>query len=107
MSYDMLYDCALITMITKEINVILVHPSVPVKSVNEFIALARAKPGEINYGSSGTGSSFHLAGELFKVMAAVNIVHVPYRGAALAVTSLLSGETQMTITGAGTVAGQT
>ena len=105
MPYDMLNDFSPITMITREVNVLIVHPSVPAKSVKELIALAKARPGELNYGSSGTGSSFHLAAELFRVMAGINILHVPYKGAALAITSLLGGETQLTITGAGSVAG--
>jgi tripartite-type tricarboxylate transporter receptor subunit TctC len=103
MPYDMAADVSPIIMITKEVNVFLVHPSLPVRTIRQLIALAKARPGELNYSSSGTGSSWHLAGELFKVMAGVRIVHVPYKGGNLANTALLSGEVQMTITGAGTV----
>lgn len=103
MPYDMVADLTPIIMLTKEVNVILVHPSLPVKNLKELIALAKAKPGQLNYSSSGVGSSWHLASELFKVMAGVNIVHVPYKGGNLANTALMSGEAQMTITGAGTV----
>ena len=103
MPYDMVADLTPIIMLTKEVNVILVHPSLPAKNLQELIALAKAKPGQLNYSSSGVGSSWHLASELFKVMAGVNIVHVPYKGGNLANTALMSGEAQMTITGAGTV----
>ena len=73
------------------------HPSVPVKSVKELIALAKARPGELNYASGYQAVQAHLAAELFKSMAGVNIVHVPYKGTAPAVTALLSGEVQLTI----------
>jgi tripartite-type tricarboxylate transporter receptor subunit TctC len=75
-----------------------------VKSVKELIALAKAKPGVLNYSSSGTGGSTHLAQELFKAMAGVNIVHVPYKGTAATITALVSGEVQLTINDAGLVA---
>ena len=72
-----------------------VNPSVPVKSVPEFIAYAKANPGKINFASSGAGSTIHMSGELFKMMAGVNMVHVPYRGAAPAITDLLAGQVQV------------
>jgi tripartite-type tricarboxylate transporter receptor subunit TctC len=72
-----------------------VNPSVPVKTVPEFIAYAKANPGKINMASGGTGASTHIAGELFKMMAGVNLVHVPYRGSAPALTDLLSGQVQV------------
>lgn len=72
------------------------HPSLPVKSVNDFTALARAQPGKINFASAGTGTFTHLAGELFKAMAKINIVHVPYRGGGPAMTDLLGGQVQVT-----------
>jgi tripartite-type tricarboxylate transporter receptor subunit TctC len=73
----------------------MVHPSLPVKTVKEFLALTRARPGEVNYASSGPGGSGHLAGELFRSLTRVNIVHVPYRGAPPALTDLMSGQVQV------------
>jgi tripartite-type tricarboxylate transporter receptor subunit TctC len=72
-----------------------VHPSIPAKTVPEFIAYAKANPGKINYASNGAGSLLHLGGELFKMMAGIDIVHVPYRGTAPALTDLLGGQVQM------------
>jgi tripartite-type tricarboxylate transporter receptor subunit TctC len=74
-----------------------VHPSVPVKTVPEFIAYAKANPGKINMSSAGIGSGNHIAGELFKMMTGVNLVHVPYRGAGLALVDLLAGQRQISI----------
>ena len=79
--------------------VLLVHPAVPAKSVAELVALAKAKPGTVNFASSGTGSTAHLCGELFKNMAAIDIVHVPYKGAGPAMVDLMGGQVQMLITG--------
>jgi tripartite-type tricarboxylate transporter receptor subunit TctC len=76
-------------------NVMEVNPSVPVKTLPEFIAYAKANPGKVNFASGGTGSSSHLAGELFRVMAGVNMLHVPYRGGAPALTDLMGGQVQM------------
>jgi len=76
-------------------NVMEVHPSIPAKTVPEFIAYAKANPGKINYASNGAGSLLHLGGELFKMMAGIDIVHVPYRGTAPALTDLLGGQVQM------------
>jgi tripartite-type tricarboxylate transporter receptor subunit TctC len=73
----------------------LVHPSVPAKTVPEFITYAKANPGKINMASSGNGSTLHVAGELFKMMAGINMVHVPYRGTAPALTDLLGGRVQV------------
>jgi tripartite-type tricarboxylate transporter receptor subunit TctC len=75
--------------------VMVVHPSVPAKTLKEFIALAKKKPGELNYASSGPGTPYHMAGELFKAMAGVNIVHVPYKGSSGARTDILGGQVQM------------
>ena len=75
--------------------VMVVHPSVPAKTLKEFIALAKAKPGVLNYASSGPGTPYHMAGELFKAMAGVNIVHVPYKGSSGARTDILGGQVQM------------
>ena len=78
---------------------LVIHPSVPAKSVSDLIALAKTKPGSVNFASAGTGSTAHLAGELFKHLAAVDIVHVPYKGAGPALTDLVGGQVQMLITG--------
>jgi tripartite-type tricarboxylate transporter receptor subunit TctC len=72
--------------------VLTVHPSLPVKSVKEFIALAKARPGQLNYGSAGNGSTHHLSGELLKTMTGIDMLHVPYKGTTPALTALLSGE---------------
>src|SRR5262249_23481430 len=78
----------------------VVNPSVPAKTVPEFIAYAKANPGRISFGSAGIGSSPHLAGELFKIMAGVDMVHVPYRSAGPALTDLLGGQVQVMFPGA-------
>jgi tripartite-type tricarboxylate transporter receptor subunit TctC len=75
--------------------VMVVHPSVPAKTLAEFIALAKAQPGKLNYASSGPGTPYHMAGELFKAMAGVDIVHVPYRGSSGARIDLIGGQVQM------------
>src|SRR5215813_5846743 len=77
--------------------VMVVHPSVPAKTLAEFIALAKAQPGKLNYASSGPGTPYHMAGELFKSMAGVDIVHVPYRGSSGARTDVIGGQVQMMI----------
>jgi tripartite-type tricarboxylate transporter receptor subunit TctC len=84
-------------------NVLLVHPSVPARTVPEFIAYAKANPGKISMGSAGTGNSGHLAGELFKVMTNIDMTHVPYRGAAPAITDLLGGQIQVLFNGVAAV----
>jgi len=94
-SYETLRDLAPITQGVTVTNIVVVHPSLPVKSVKELLALARAKPGTLNYASSGNGTITNLAGELFKNLARVDIVHVPFRGGAPALTALLSGEVSM------------
>ena len=76
-------------------NVLVVHPSFPAKTVAEFIAYAKANPGKISMASAGIGSPQHVAGELFKMMAGVNMVHVPYRGAAPALTDIIGGQVQV------------
>jgi tripartite-type tricarboxylate transporter receptor subunit TctC len=91
--YDVVRDFAPITLLASTPNILVVHPSVAAKSVQDLIALAKAKPGQLNYASSGSGSSAHLAAELFKSMAGVNLTHVPYKGGGPAVTSLVGGET--------------
>ncbi len=95
MPYDLMRDFAPVTLIDVSPNVLVVHVSLPVRSVKELIALAKARPGEINFASSGIAGSVHFAGELFKSMAQINIVHVPYRGFAQALNDLLSGQVSM------------
>src|SRR6188768_2549725 len=77
--------------------IMVVHPSVPAKDSKEFIALAKGKPGELNYASSGTGTPYHMAGELFKAMSGTNIVHVPHRGSGEARTNVIGGHVHMMI----------
>ena len=98
MPYDTTRDFAYIGLMTKSPMIVVVHPSMPLKTVKELVALARKRPGDLNYGSSGTGGSNHLATELFAKMAKIKIVHVPYKSIGLALTDLLGGNVQMVIT---------
>jgi tripartite-type tricarboxylate transporter receptor subunit TctC len=93
--YDTLRDLAPITQVVTVTNLLVVHPTVPAKNVKELLTIARAKPGRLNYASSGNGTVTHLAGELFKYMGKVDIVHVPFKGGAPALTALVSGEVDM------------
>jgi tripartite-type tricarboxylate transporter receptor subunit TctC len=95
LSFVFLRDITPVASIIRTSNVLEVHPSFPAKTVPEFIAYAKANPGKINMASAGSGSSQHMAGELFKMMAGVDMVHVPYRGAAPALTDLLAGQVQV------------
>ncbi len=95
--YDVKKDFALVTVVVRVPEVLTVHPSIPANTLAEFIAYAKANPGKINFGSAGGGSITHLAGELLKAEAKVNMVHVAYKGAAPAVTDLVSGVVQMGI----------
>ena len=95
MPYDPLRDLTPIAYFGSTPNVLVVHSSLPVKSVRELIALARSKPGQLNYASAGTGGSVHLAAELFKSLAKVDMVHVPYKGSGPALIDLLGGQTQL------------
>jgi tripartite-type tricarboxylate transporter receptor subunit TctC len=97
--YDPGKDFQPVTLINTTPLVVVVNPSVPVKSVEELIALAKAKPGALNYGSTGSGGSSHLAGELFNVMAGVKIVHVPYKGNAPALNDLVGGHVDIAFNG--------
>jgi tripartite-type tricarboxylate transporter receptor subunit TctC len=90
--YDSVRDFTPITLIAATPLMLVMHPSVPAKSVKDLIALARARPGEIAYGSSGNGTIVHLAGEMLNSMAGIRLVHVPYKGSPQAVTGILSGE---------------
>jgi tripartite-type tricarboxylate transporter receptor subunit TctC len=93
--YDTLKDFTPVSLISVGPFVLIIHPSVPAKSVNELIALAKAQPGKLNYASAGNGVANHLAMELFKQMAGVDITHVPYKGAPQAVTDVLAGHMNM------------
>ncbi len=93
--FDLVKDLAPVTLVANAPSALAVHPKVAARNVRELIALARAQPGRLSYASSGSGSSLHLAAELFKQMAGVDILHIPYKGAALAVTDLLSGQVDM------------
>jgi tripartite-type tricarboxylate transporter receptor subunit TctC len=95
-SYDPVKDFAPITLVSTEPSVLVVHPSLPVKSVKDLIALARARPGDLNYGSVGVGSSLHLAAELFKSMARVKIEHISYKGVGQVMLDQLSGQVHLT-----------
>jgi len=92
-------DLAPISMVASSAMILVVHPSLPASNVKELIALARAKPGAVTYASSGSGSTAHLSGELFKSMARIDLLHVPYKGAAPALTDLVGGQVQSMITG--------
>src|SRR5215467_9253330 len=93
--YDPLKDLALITLVAKVPELLVASTDVPVSNVKELVALAKAKPGQINYGSTGPGSMPHLAGELLRISAEIDIVHVPYRGAAPAVNDLIGHQVQI------------
>ncbi|MBI2297074.1 MAG: tripartite tricarboxylate transporter substrate binding protein [Betaproteobacteria bacterium] len=93
--YDVQRDLAPISQVAAQSYVLLVHPSVPAKSVKELVALAKSRPGKMNFSSGGAGVGIHMASELFNVAAGVRIVHVPYKGAAPAMTALMAGEVDM------------
>src|SRR4029078_10497582 len=93
--FDPVKDLAPIVLATSTPYVVVVHPAVPAKTIKELIALAKAKPGALNYGSGATGAASHLAAEQFKYMAQVNIVRIPYKGQGPAVLGLLGGEVHL------------
>ena len=97
--YDTLRDFAPIVLCVKGANVLSVHPSLPAKTLKELIALAKAQPGKLNFASSGVGGSNQMAGELLKVMAGINMVHVPYKGNAPALTDTIAGNVHMIFSG--------
>ena len=100
--YDPLKDLAPITLATLSTNILVVHPSLPVRNVKELVALAKANPGKLSYASAGSGSSQHLGGELLKKRAGIDIVHIPYKGGPIAMQDVLAGRVEMTF---GNVAG--
>ena len=93
--YDPQKDFVPVALVAQVPNILVVHPSMPVQSVKELIAYAKAKPGSLSFGSGSTGSTGHLAGELFKTMAGVDMAHIPYKGGAPAMQDLLAGQTQL------------
>jgi len=104
--FDLMRDFAPITGVSYSDLLMVVHPSVPTSSVREFIALAKSKPGALNYASSGNGTPYHMAGELFKAMAGVDIVHVPHKGSDQARTAVMGGQVQMMFDAVPTMAAQ-
>ena len=94
MPFDSIRDFATVILVGTQPSVLVVHPSLPVKSVRDLIALAKARPGQLNYASTGTGTAGHLVGELFKGLAQVSFVHIPYKGGGPAVIDLVSGQVQ-------------
>ncbi len=101
--YDTLKDFIGVALLAAQPGALTVHASLPVRSVKEFIALAKSRPGQINYSSSGNGSAPHLSMALFMSMAGINIIHIPYKGGAPQVTALVSGETQASLATVSTV----
>jgi tripartite-type tricarboxylate transporter receptor subunit TctC len=95
--YELMRDLAPIAPVNSSDLVIVVHPSVPAKTLQEFIALAKSQPGKLNYASSGQGTPYHMAGELFKAMAGIDILHVPYRNSGEARSGVIGGQVQMMI----------
>ena len=95
LSFDFLRDMDPVAGLIRFPNVVVVHPSLPINSIPELIAYAKANPGKLNMASSGNGSTIHMSGELFKMLTGINMVHVPYRGGAPALTDLLAGQVQV------------
>ena len=93
--YDNLRDFVGVTTIARQRSLLVVHPSVPANNLQEVIALVKAKPGQLNFGSSGIGTNVHLAGELFKIMTRTNIIHIPYKGSGPLSTDLIAGRVEM------------
>ena len=105
-AYDPVRDFMPISLVVREVNILAVHPAVPAQSVRELIAYTKANPGKLNYSSPGVGSTTHLASELLKAMAGVDMVHVPYQGNQPAISALMANEVQMAIFDAGLIAPQ-
>ena len=95
LNFDSINDFAFVTLLAESQNLLVVHPSLPVRSVKELIALSKKRPGEINYGSSGTGTTVHLSAELFQYMTGVKWVHIPYKGGGPGLIALISGEVSL------------
>jgi len=99
LNYDAVKDFAPVSLVATVPNVMVTHPSVPANTLAEFIRLAKTKPGEMNFGSGGSGTSNHLAGELFNIVAGVKLVHVPYKGVNLAMNDVLAGQIHLVVIG--------
>jgi tripartite-type tricarboxylate transporter receptor subunit TctC len=99
LSYDPIRDYAPVTLVASTTQAIVVHPSLPAKTVPELIALAKSKPGQLNYASAGVGAPSHLSGELFKQMTGIDMVHIPYKGGGALMTDLLSGQVTISFGG--------
>ena len=97
--YDPPKDFVPVTRVASQPNLLAVHPTVPAKTVRELIAIAKSRPGQLNYATSGSGSSHHLSGELLKSMAGINIVHVPYKGTGPAITDAVGGHVEVIFSG--------
>jgi tripartite-type tricarboxylate transporter receptor subunit TctC len=95
MPHDMVKDFAPVTLVLQSPYFLVVHPSLPVKSVSELVALAKSRPGKLNFGSGGVGSAAHLSGEMLKVMAKIDMTHVPYKGVGLALSDLVGGHLEL------------
>ena len=105
LSYDTLRDFAMVSLFSESPNILVVHPSLPVKTAKQLVALAKARPGAMNYSSSGSGTTQHLSGELFNLRTGTKIVHVPFRGTAPSLTALLSGEVELTFANIPSISG--
>jgi tripartite-type tricarboxylate transporter receptor subunit TctC len=99
LNYDPVKDLAPISLVATVPNVMITHPSVPAQTLQEFIALVRSRPGAMNFGSGGSGTSNHLAGELFNIVAGTKLVHIPYKGVNLAMQDVLSGQVHLVFIG--------
>lgn len=95
MPYDAIRDFAPVSLVARVPQMLAIHPSLPVRDVRSLVAFARSRPGQLSYSSSGTGTSLHLAGELFKSMAKIDMLHVPYKGASIAMVDLAGGQVQL------------
>lgn len=100
LNYDPLRDFTAVSLVAQVPNVLIVHPAVPAKNLKELAAVARANPGKITFGSGGLGTGQHLAGEIFKSIARVNLLHVPYKGSGLAMVGMIGGHLDMLVIGA-------
>jgi tripartite-type tricarboxylate transporter receptor subunit TctC len=107
LNFDPVRDFAFITLIAEAPNLVVVHPSLPARNIRELIAVSKSRPGQINYGSSGTGTTVHLSAELFQHMTGVKWVHIPYKGGGPAVIELMAGQTQVYFGNLPTVIGAT
>jgi tripartite-type tricarboxylate transporter receptor subunit TctC len=95
LEFDSVNDFAFITQLAESVNLVTVHPSLPARSIKELIAISKPRPGQINYASSGTGTTVHLSAELFQYMTGVKWVHIPYKGGGLALQELIAGQTSL------------